>query len=416
MARTHHGPCYEFVSSPEPCTKFVVRRLWLCTLCAWALAHSACVGKVHGIAAAKARASDSGSNDAEVSVSPATAAAVDAATVVRDAGLAAKSTSPRSDAGRTLDASANGAVTDQSADSGPMGTSAPVEHPHIQTVFLVLLENKTWAEMKGNADAAFLNEKLVPDAAIATNYKGAKRGKLHPSEPNLLWLEAGDNLGVTDDNDPAQNHQATTDHLVSLLEKAGITWTSYQEDIAGDVCPLTGIKQYMPKHNPVVFFDDVTNKNDSKSSYCIKHVRPLSELADDLQTGHVARYNIITPNLCNDMHSTCAPRNNQIKQGDDWLALWFPRLLASDAFKGNGAIFITWDEAEEDSPNCPSADCPMGLIVLSPLAKHGHQSSTAYDHSSTLKTMQEIFGVTPLLRAAADPAVHDLSDLFTSFP
>jgi hypothetical protein len=36
------------------------------------------------------------------------------------------------------------------------------------------------------------------------------------------------------------------------------------------------------------------------------------------------------------------------------------------------------------------------------------------DHSSTLKTLQEIFGLTPLLGAAADSATNNLSDLFPS--
>jgi phospholipase C len=57
------------------------------------------------------------------------------------------------------------------------------------------------------------------------------------------------------------------------------------------------------------------------------------------------------------------------------------------------------------------------MFVVSPFAKGGAYSNTiAYDHSSTLKTIEEIFGVSPLLGGAADPSVVDLSDLFTSFP
>jgi len=37
-----------------------------------------------------------------------------------------------------------------------------------------------------------------------------------------------------------------------------------------------------------------------------------------------------------------------------------------------------------------------------------------YTHSSTLRTVQEIFGVTPMLRDAANAT--DLRDLFVSFP
>ena len=64
-----------------------------------------------------------------------------------------------------------------------------------------------------------------------------------------------------------------------------------------------------------------------------------------------------------------------------------------------------------------TADCPIGMILLSPLAKGGaYHNTISYDHSSTLKTLQEIFHVSPLLRHAADPDVSDLSDLFTRFP
>ncbi|HTT21902.1 MAG TPA: hypothetical protein VMG82_23435 [Candidatus Sulfotelmatobacter sp.] len=61
-------------------------------------------------------------------------------------------------------------------------------------------------------------------------------------------------------------------------------------------------------------------------------------------------------------------------------------------------------------------DGPIGMFLLSPFAKgsgkKAYSNSIYYDHSSTLKTLQEIFGVTPLLGAAGDAAAVDLSDLF----
>ena len=55
------------------------------------------------------------------------------------------------------------------------------------------------------------------------------------------------------------------------------------------------------------------------------------------------------------------------------------------------------------------------MIVLSPHAKgQGYSNTLHYTHSSTLRTIQEIFGVTPFLGDAANAA--DLSDLFTAFP
>src|SRR5256885_15699773 len=65
--------------------------------------------------------------------------------------------------------------------------------------------------------------------------------------------------------------------------------------------------------------------------------------------------------------------------------------------------------------NEDDGDGPIGMIVLSPDAKGGGYSNTIhYTHSSTLRTLEEIFGVTPLLGDAAHAT--DLSDLFKTFP
>ena len=299
-----------------------------------------------------------------------------------------------------------------SPDAGPTG---------IQTVFLILLENHAWGGIKGSSSAPYINGTLLPMSAHAEGYKGALSGNLHPSEPNYLWLEAGDNLGVLNDNAPSSNHKAVTDHLVTLLEAANVSWRSYQEDIADGACPLTATGNYAPKHNPMVFFDDVIDYGSSGANplapRCLEHVKPLSKLATDLTAGTAARYNFITPNQCNDMHTSCAPTSNEIRQGDDWLALWVPKILASPQYQQGGALFITWDEAEAGSLECVIGNCPIGMIVLSPLGKTGNYASgVALDHSSTLKTMQEIFRVTPLLRHAGDSGVNDLRDLFVTFP
>jgi hypothetical protein len=160
----------------------------------------------------------------------------------------------------------------------------------------------------------------------------------------------------------------------------------------------------------MVYFDDVTDSNNRHSQYCIEHVRPYSELAGDLVDNSVARYNFITPNLCDDMHNFlgCASLN-EVKNGDRWLSQELPRILDSQAYKDGGVVFLTWDE---DSGN---SDGPIGMVVLSPNAKGGGYSNMIhYTHSSLLRTLQEIFGVTPYLGDAANAT--DLSDLFSSFP
>jgi hypothetical protein len=272
----------------------------------------------------------------------------------------------------------------------------------VKTVFIILMENHSWSSITGSTQANYINKTLLPMSSYATQYFNPPG--LHPSEPNYIWLEAGDNLGITDDSDPDSNHLSTTDHLVTQLEKVGVSWKSYQEDIDGTECPLTGTGDYAPKHNPMVFFDDVTDTNSTTSAHCIAHVRPYTELAGDLTAGKAAQYNFITPNLCHDMHDNCTG-DGSIKSGDDWLAAEVPKILASAQYKDNGVLFVTWDESS-------GGDGPIGMIVLSPLAKGGgYNNKTHYDHSSTLKTMEEVFGV-GLLRGAADGATNDLSDLF----
>jgi len=285
-------------------------------------------------------------------------------------------------------------------------TATPRPAIDTKTVFLILMENHNWSAIKNSPSAPYINNTLLPRASYAEQYYNPLGN--HPSEPNYLWLEAGSNFGVSDDNNPGVNHQGTTQHLVTLLNDAHISWKSYQEDISGKVCPLTGNGLYAPKHNPMVFFDDVTNTNEPHSSYCIAHIRPYRELATDLQQQTQARYNFITPNLCDDMHDTCAPLFDSVKQGDTWLAQNLPPILNSQAYKDGGIVFITWDEGE-------GGDGPIGMIVLSPDAKGGGYSNTIhYTHSSTLRTLEEIFGVKPLLGDAVNAT--DLRDLFKTFP
>jgi hypothetical protein len=278
--------------------------------------------------------------------------------------------------------------------------------PSIQTVFIILMENANWSDIKGSPDAPYLNNSLLPMASYCQQYYNPPG--LHPSEPNYLWLEAGTNLGIRDDDDPSANHQNTTNHLVTLLRNAGVSWKTYQEDISGADVPLTSTNAYVPHHNPFVYFDDITGTNNPSYSYGIQHIRPYNELAADLTNHTVARYNFITPNLCNDMHDSCPPTDNPLRQCDNWLAAEVPKILNSVAYEHSGAIFITWDEGASGS------DGPIGMIVLSPLTRgSGYFNNIHYTHSSTLRTFQEIFGVSPLLGDAANAT--DLSDLFCRF-
>ncbi|HWA89607.1 MAG TPA: alkaline phosphatase family protein [Rhizomicrobium sp.] len=288
---------------------------------------------------------------------------------------------------------------------------------HIKTVFLILMENHNWTgdddkSIEGARRARYINKVLIPMGSHANQYYNPPG--THPSLPNYLWLEGGQNFGVVHDGLPNKFGQDSTQHLTNLLDKAGISWKAYLEDAPGDKCPLNNAgpvdsndnKSYVARHEPFAYFNDVTDNQNPHSANCIAHLRPFTELAKDLQNDNVARYNFITPNMCDDMHDGCA--NGEIHNGDRFLAATVPQILNSKAYQDGGALFVTFDEARK-------GDGPIPMIVVSGFAKgKGYSNDLPYSHGSTLRTVEEIFGVTPLLGDAATQ--QDLSDLFTTFP
>ncbi len=315
--------------------------------------------------------------------------------------------------------------------------AAHAQMSKVQTVWIILMENHNWTgnsalspsaisnngdpDLKRSPLAPFINTQLIQTSAHAEQYFNPPGN--HPSQPNYWWLEAGTNFGVLADTQPGDPQLYSEAHLVRLLENAGITWKAYAEpDYGSDTfnnCPLD-FSSIDVEHLPFVYFNDINDGLNPNSPECIAHVRPYSELTTDLQSHNVARYNFIVPNLCHDSHegvTPCDPIESRINtlRGDQWLQQNLPTLQASDEYKNGGAVLVIWDEGEDSGD---FSDGPIGMFLLSPFAKGcgqgAYSNSIHYDHSSTLKTMQEIFHVTPLLGAAADPATNDLSDLFQS--
>jgi hypothetical protein len=276
-------------------------------------------------------------------------------------------------------------------------------------VFLIVLENKNsvgTGGVYGSPEAPYINQTLFPMAGVANNYFNPPGN--HPSLPNYLWMEAGQNFGIHDDGSPSQHRLGTHAHLSTLLESAGIPWRAYAESISGNVCPLTseGGGLYQTKHLSYVYFSDVTNGGNPHSSYCIQHVRPLSELGGDLNRNAIGRYNFIAPNVCHDGHDSCG--GNEIAHIDGWLRSFLPQILDSAQYKqGRVVLFIATDEAR-------NGDGPIPFLALGRGVKRGYRNEIRYTHSSLLRTLEEIFGVGPRLGHAASS--NDLKDLFSVLP
>ena len=304
-------------------------------------------------------------------------------------------------------------VTDQTERS-PTNVAAHSTAPVLtsgkgtKTVFLIVMENHNWSDIKNNPSAPYINQTLLPMASYSRAVLQPAREPPKRTELSCGWRQGPISASLMMRH-PGLNHQQTTQHLVTLLNNAHISWKSYQEGISGTVCPLTGSGLYAPKHNPMVYFDDVTNTMIRIRPTALRMSGPIASWPQTYSTIPRHATTFITPNLCNDMHDACAPLNDPVKQGDTWLAQNLPAILNSQAYRNGGVVFITWDEGEG------GGDGPIGMIVLSHDGKGGGYSNTIhYTHSSTLRTLQEIFGVGPFLGDAAHAT--DLRDLFKTFP
>src|SRR5215471_7340083 len=86
------------------------------------------------------------------------------------------------------------------------------------TVFTIVMENKSHHDIFGNKEARYIN-RLAKDNAIALGYHDAY---VHPSEPNYIWMAAGQNFGILNDDDPnSSNTISSTSHLADQIESGG---------------------------------------------------------------------------------------------------------------------------------------------------------------------------------------------------
>jgi hypothetical protein len=335
-------------------------------------------------------------------------------------------------------------------------------------------------QLLGNSAAPYLNSLMTPgnpnaaQTSYASNFYNPLYNNpsvsIHPSEPNYVWQEAG-LTGPLNDADPYPSNIVNAPNLSALLQSAGVPWKSYQEDTdltptSGTVnqpgpnsltsavapqgqwtVPLKSISGTSPdytnpynnshqynfatKHDGQLFFTATNGSTSSGPNFSpsnpeAQYYAPLQQLQTDLTNNTVGRYNVITPDQYNDMHSslntnftyngvTYAHNTDQesIALGDNFLSQIVPAIMASQAYKNNGVIVIWFDETE--AGNSTSFTIPE--IVISPLAKgNAYDSTLTYTHSSDLKSMQELFGVSApgggFLGDANTPGTNDLSDMF----
>jgi hypothetical protein len=105
---------------------------------------------------------------------------------------------------------------------------APRGVPHLDHVFVIMMENHGYSQILNNPNAPFLNQ-YAKSANLATNYFAVA----HPSLTNYLEVVGGSNFGVLTDNNPDWHSTTCMTNLAT-----GIAATD--NPASGLICPISG--------------------------------------------------------------------------------------------------------------------------------------------------------------------------------
>jgi hypothetical protein len=319
--------------------------------------------------------------------------------------------------------------------------------PPIKHVFVIVLENKDYDATFGAQSAApYLARQLTRQGQLLTHYYGIG----HESLDNYIAMVSGQapnpqtqsDCQVYTDFTPGTIgadgqamgsgcvYPAAVKTVADQLTAKRLTWGGFMEDMGNSTTspqtcrhPALGQRddtqsakagdQYAARHNPFVYFHSIIDSPD-----CAADDVPLDRLGAALSANHVPSLAFITPNLCHDGHDTpCVDgQPGGLASADAFLRQWVPLIKQSRAYRDGGLLVVAFDESESgadaccvsDAPNTPNAGGPtpgagggrVGAVLLSPYIKPGTTNDTPYNHYSLLRSIEDVFGLSPLGYAA----------------
>ena len=253
--------------------------------------------------------------------------------------------------------------------TGPSGGTTSPDASAIQHVFLVVLENTYYSTAFGKP----YTHALATQNAYATRYYAPG----HPSLGNYLRITGGTGGETSGDCSPGSSCHVSTPNLVDRLEAKGLTWKAYLQSM-GAPCRKTDAGAYVVHHDPFVYFDSIRGD----AARCAAHVVDYGNLAADLAT------TATTPSF-----AFLGPDDDNSSSGADaWLKDQLPAVLGSPACTQQRClVVVTWDEDDYHHDNRV-----LTIFAGSAARGGGFASGAAYTHYSLLRTMEDVFGVSPL--------------------
>ncbi len=268
-------------------------------------------------------------------------------------------------------------------------------------IVLIVMENHSYDDIVGSSEAPFTNGAILPKSVSLTDMHQTS----YPSLPNYVWMTAGTDCGASGSNSAWDR---TCPSLYDQLLARNIDWTVYAEDYPGSrsecdtsVSSDTASNNYARKHVAPLLFAST-----SSGSACTDHVRgfPGDVVNDgrppssDFEGVRLDPFTVVIPNMCHDMHNSsdaCGSAGGGIAAGDRWLSLNWKALRT--AAGPQGVVILTWDEGEGDT-RIPTFISGLNLPRL------GSRDGSSYDHGSTLRAIQDAFGLRCLAAACkAEP-------------
>jgi hypothetical protein len=280
--------------------------------------------------------------------------------------------------------------------AGPRMCGVTKRAPKYTHVILIMEENTSYGSIVGSRSAPYINT-VINACGLATNYHNIT----HPSLPNYIAITSGTPFSALTpflpDCSPAEDCESRADNIFNEL---GTRWKGYAESMPAE-CDKSDSGPYAPRHNPAVYYADLTN--------CVTNDVPLgtpssSRLLKDFAKERTApAFTTLTPNLCDDMHGSPGCPAHLILAGDNWLKRWLSLITRTAVYRRHDtAILIVWDEGEPGTAdeNCQAdhsdRSCHVPAIVIAPSVKNGTKSRRPLNHYSVLRTVEDLLGVARL--------------------
>jgi phosphatidylinositol-3-phosphatase len=353
------------------------------------------------------------------------------------------------------------------------GGSSPKKLPSVKHVFVVMLDDEPYATAFGPASSAhYLTGTLEHKGALLVRYYAVAHEQLAngiallsgqgPTPQTALNCPTYENVAPQSAGADGQTigngcvYPSVTRTLAGQLIAKHLTWRAYLEGMdepgagagsaygacghpaLGAADPTSALtspagQAYATWRNPLVYFHSVID-----SSACASEDIGLDKLKSDLASAkNTPSFAYIVPDRCHDGNPTpCAPGASAgMSAADGWLKKVIPEITGSKAYKENGLLVLTVDQAPSggeygDSSSCcgqpafPNLPAPaggigppgggqVGALLLSSFIKGGATVQDTYNHFSLLRTVEDLFGLGHLGYANGKEVSSFAPSLFT---